>query len=100
MRLILAAMSCENESTLSMRRFGTSIAIFAVRATPISARQEFAACATSGTTPAETLFLHRQAVRARGGRPRALASAAAGTAATSNRDIGNIAVIEDSDGIV
>jgi len=79
-----------------MRRFGTFLTIFAAMANPLPARQEFAACATSGTTPAETLFLHRQSMRARAGKPRPLASA---TAATS-RDIGNIAVIEDSDGIV
>ncbi|MEO8372950.1 MAG: hypothetical protein ABI806_27440 [Candidatus Solibacter sp.] len=65
-------------------------------AMPLPARQEFAVCATNGTTPAESLFLHRQAQRARAGKPRPLASAAAAT----SRDIGNIAVIEDSDGIV
>ena len=78
-----------------MRRFGSLIILFAAMAAPLAARQETGVCATSGTTPAETLFLHRQALRARAGRPRPLAAAA-----SANRDIGNIAVIENSDGIV
>ena len=77
-----------------MRCFRYFIAILAVIATPLAARQEIAVCATSGTTPAETLFLHRQAQRARAGKPRALATASA----AANRDIGDIAVIEGSDG--
>ena len=42
------------------------------------------------------MFLHRQAERARAARPRPLAAATAST----NRDIGNVAIIEDSDGVV
>jgi uncharacterized protein (TIGR03437 family) len=49
-------------------------------------------CATSQHTAAETLFLHRQVRRAR---PRAAAPAA-----STNRDIGNVAIIEDSGGVV
>ena len=43
------------------------------------------------------MFLHRQATRRNAARPRPLA---AGPAASANRDIGNVAIIEDSDGVV
>jgi uncharacterized protein (TIGR03437 family) len=44
------------------------------------------------------MFLHRQAQRARAARMRPLA--AAPVVASTNRDIGNVAIIEDSDGVV
>jgi uncharacterized protein (TIGR03437 family) len=51
-------------------------------------------CATSRETPAETAFLHRQMQRAHALRARAAAAPAA------NRDIGDIAIIEDAGGVV
>ncbi|PWU01348.1 MAG: hypothetical protein C5B51_22810 [Terriglobia bacterium] len=64
---------------------------------PAYARQDFGLCGTTRESAQETLFLHRQATRARaarGLRPLALSAPAA------NRDIGDIALIEDTDGVV
>jgi uncharacterized protein (TIGR03437 family) len=69
----------------------------AVSASPLAARHETTGCGTSDTTPAEVMFLHRQAQRARAARMRPLVAA---PAASTNRDIGNVAIIEDSDGVV
>ena len=79
-----------------MRRLGLICLVFAVAATPVVARHDTAGCGTTATTPAEVLFLHRQAERARAARPRPLAAATAST----NRDIGNLAIIENRDGVV
>ncbi|MEO8595353.1 MAG: hypothetical protein ABI759_18675 [Candidatus Solibacter sp.] len=78
-----------------MRPFGLSCLICAFVFSPLQARQEIVSCATSSSTASEVMFLHRQAERRRAGRPRPLAAAA-----STSRDLGNIAVIEDSDGIV
>jgi uncharacterized protein (TIGR03437 family) len=80
-----------------MRRLGPLCLAIAVTAAPLAARHETAGCGTSDTTPAEVLFLHRQAQRARAARIRPLAAA---STASTNRDIGNVAIIEDSDGVV
>lgn len=61
----------------------------------LPARREPVLCGTTPETPAERLFLHRQAARARKG-PRPLAV----PAASRNRDVGDIALIEDADGVV
>ena len=79
-----------------MRRLGLLCLVFAVTAAPVWARHGTAGCGTTATTPAEVLFLHRQAERARAARPRPLAAATAST----NRDIGNLAIIENRDGVV
>jgi hypothetical protein len=61
----------------------------------LPARRDPVLCGTTPETPSERLFLHRQAARSRRGlRPLAI------PAATRNRDIGQIAVIEDADGVV
>ena len=80
-----------------MLRLGIVCLALAVSASPLAARHETAGCGTSDTTPAEVLFLHRQAQRARAARMRPLAAA---PVASTNRDIGNVAIIEDSDGVV
>lgn len=64
-------------------------------AASLPARREPAVCGTSAETPAERLFLHRQQERARR-TPRPLAPAPA----PHDRDIGQIAIVEDRDGIV
>src|SRR5450756_2588468 len=79
-----------------MRRLGFLCLVIAVTAAPVVARHDTAGCGTTDTTPAEVLFLHRQAERARAARPRPLAAATAST----DRDIGNVAIIEDGDGVV
>src|SRR4249919_3872068 len=79
-----------------MRGLGISALIIALCAVPSVARHEVAGCGTNGATAAEVMFLHRQAERMRAGRPKARAAAAV----SGNRDIGNIAIIEDSDGVV
>ena len=76
-----------------MRRLGSVFLLFAMVA---SARHDAAGCGTTRETPAETLFLHRQSVRARLARRAAQAAAPA----PNDRDIGNIAIIEDSGGVV
>src|ERR1019366_10594948 len=80
-----------------MRRFGFFSLVIAMVAAPVTARQDAGGCGTTGTTPAEVLFLHRQADRARAAQLIPLAAAAA---ASTNRDIGNVAIIENRDGVV
>jgi len=79
-----------------MRRLGFVGLLFAVTAAPFWARHDTGSCGTTPTTPAEVLFRHRQAERARATRLKPLAAAAPST----NRDIGNVAVIENTDGVV
>jgi uncharacterized protein (TIGR03437 family) len=80
-----------------MRRFGCLSLAIAMIAAPVMARHDAASCGTTGTTPAEVLFLHRQAERARAARPKPLAATAT---ASTNRDLGNVAIIENRDGVV
>jgi uncharacterized protein (TIGR03437 family) len=91
----------DNGVTLGMRRFGTLWLIVFSMAAPVWARHDAAGCGTTRENSNEALFLHRQAVRARTSRPRPFAApAAAAAAASGNRDIGNIAIVEDADGVV
>lgn len=76
-----------------MRYLACLIALFA--ALPVWARHDAAGCGTTRENSNEELFLHRQALRARAARPLAAAPADSG-----NRDIGNIAIIEDAGGVV
>ena len=84
-------------STLPRRRTLLAIAFVCVAA-PALARHGGPWCGTTAETHNETLFLHRQALRARsaglGLRPLTTPPV------SGNRDIGNIAIIEDSDGVV
>src|ERR1017187_629296 len=80
-----------------MRRFGFLSLAIAMIAAPVMARHDAAGCGTTGTTAAEVLFLHRQAERARAARFKPMAAA---SAASTNRDIGNVAIIENRDGVV
>ena len=73
------------------------VAVLLSLAAPAFARQDFAVCGTTRESAKEAVFLHRQAVRARAARglkPLAVSAPAA------NRDIGDIALIEDADGVV
>jgi uncharacterized protein (TIGR03437 family) len=63
---------------------------------PLVAHHETGGCGTGRETPAQTLFLHRQMQRAHATRFRPQAAALP----SGNRDIGNIAIIEDTDGVV
>src|SRR5947208_9018217 len=76
-----------------MRRLGSLLLLFSTLA---AARHDAPGCGTTRDTAAEQLFLHRQAARARRIRP----AAQAPTLAPADRDIGNIAIIEDSNGVV
>ena len=80
-----------------MRRFGPLSLIFACLVAPAFARHDVSFCGTTRETPNETLFLHRQAVRARAAR---LLKPMAAATPSANRDIGNIAIIEDGNGVV
>src|ERR1035438_6456703 len=80
-----------------MRRLGFLSLAIAMIVAPVMARHDAGGCGTTGTTPAEVLFLHRQAERARAAQLIPLAAAAA---ASTNRDIGNVAIIENRDGVV
>ena len=80
-----------------MHRFRFLCAVLAVTAVPVAARHDTGVCGTTAATPAEVMFLHRQAERARASRRRPLAAVAA---ISNNRDIGNVAILEDSDGVV
>src|ERR1035438_8495481 len=81
-----------------MRGLGLLSLAIAMIAAPVMARHDTAGCGTTGTTPVEVLFLHRQAERGRAARFRPLAAASA--AASTNRDVGNVAIIENTDGVV
>ncbi|MCX6632544.1 MAG: hypothetical protein NTW28_33485, partial [Candidatus Solibacter sp.] len=83
-----------------MRRLGFLYLVIAVTAAPLVARHGAAGCGTTDATPAEVLFLHRQAQRARAARPGLLAAVTARPAASTNRDIGDVAIVEDGDGAV
>jgi uncharacterized protein (TIGR03437 family) len=83
-----------------MRRFGPFALIFACLVAPVFARHEVSACGTTRETPNETLFLHRQALRARAARLLRPMAAPADATPSANQDIGNIAVIEDTGGVV
>jgi len=76
-----------------MRRFGSVLLLLA---STVSARQNAPGCGTTRETSAETIFLHRQARRARAARAIALAP----STPPADRDIGNIAIIDDSGGVV
>src|SRR3954454_11026724 len=75
-----------------MRRL-TIVFLLALPGVPALARRVPTLCGTTAETANEGLFLHRQVLR-KGLRPRLLATSAV------NRDSGNIAIIEDTDGIV
>ena len=82
-----------------MSRFGAWSRVLAgLGAALFTAAAHYSAsiCGTTPETPLQTLFLHRQAQRARAARIHPLDAAAP----SGNRDIGNIAVIEDSGGVV
>jgi uncharacterized protein (TIGR03437 family) len=81
-----------------MRRLAFIGLLCAVTAAPLLARHDSAGCGTTPTTPAEVLFRHRQAERARAARLKPLAAAA--VAPSTNRDAGNVAIIENTDGVV
>src|SRR5437763_3981702 len=76
-----------------MRRLGSLLLLLSAVAI---ARHDAPGCGTTRDTAAERLFLHRQAARTRRSRPAPLASAVA----PADRDIGNIAITEDSGGVV
>src|SRR5262245_28628206 len=81
-----------------MGRIRGIFSILSILALPLSARHEFGGCGTTYETANEQLFHHRQSVRARAGalgslKPLAVAPSAA-------RDIGDIAILEDTDGVV
>ncbi len=71
-----------------MRRQALILSLFVIAA---HARHDTAGCATTQQTSNEVLFLHRQS-------PRRFQPRAATT--STNRDIGNVAIIEDSGGVV
>src|ERR1039457_1124224 len=80
-----------------MRGFGPLALILVCLSAPVWARHDISVCGTTRETPNETLFLHRRAVRPRASR---LLKPMAAVATAANRDIGNIAIIEDTDGVV
>jgi uncharacterized protein (TIGR03437 family) len=78
-----------------MRHPGSLLVLLVAFVAPVSARHEIALCGTTAETAREQVFLHRQSLRGRTTlRPRAVA------APSANRDAGNVAIIEDSDGVV
>jgi uncharacterized protein (TIGR03437 family) len=80
-----------------MRRGVVSLGLWLVLIPVADARQDPRVCGTHPELGAERLYLHRQAMRARGGAAGARREAAGRPAA---RDIGQIAVLEDADGVV
>jgi uncharacterized protein (TIGR03437 family) len=82
-------------------RSGLLACLLVVWAVALSARQpEIPGCGTHDGNAQEELFLHHESLRSRGvQRSNHLKSIAAAAAATS-KDYGNIAVIEDTDGVI
>ena len=81
-----------------MRRLAFICVLCAATTAPVLAHHDTGSCGTTSTTPAEVLFRHRQAERARAARLRPMAATA--LAPSTNRDVGNVAVIENTDGVV
>ena len=79
-----------------MFRPGRLVTVFFLLLSPAFPRQDTGNCGTRPERWREELHLHRHA---RGARTQSLSEAAAPAIAT-NRDIGNIAILEDSDGVV
>ena len=75
-----------------MRRLGIGLLAILLAGASLEARREGLGCGTTQDTAAEVLFLHRQARRSR--------ARAASPAVSTNRDIGNLAIIEASAGVV
>jgi uncharacterized protein (TIGR03437 family) len=87
--------------SIFMHRFGACLVLSLAVSAPLLSRPGPAGCGTNRETGREALFLHHQSSRTQPAlrRARALSSAASG-ANDASRDIGHIAVIEDSDGTV
>jgi len=79
-----------------MRRLRPLALLLVCLVSTVSARHETGGCGTTRETEQEVLFLHRQSVRTRAVR----VLAAFPPTASGSRDVGNIAIIEDSDGVV
>src|ERR1039458_9356626 len=84
----------------AMRRFGPLSLIFTCLVVPVSARHDVSVCGTTRETPNESLFLHRQSLRARAARLLRPMAASAAAPPSANLDMGDIAVIEDAGGVV
>jgi uncharacterized protein (TIGR03437 family) len=80
-----------------MHRLGLLCIVGCLLAVPAYPRLDVDGCGTNRERARETLFLHRQSVRSRLARRSAVAAPAA---AAVSWDTGNIAVIEDTGGIV
>lgn len=81
-----------------MRRTKVGVTLFLAAVASLNARQDVQICGTHPDSHKEALALHRQARRlaalSKSGAVRARASAQAA------RDVGDIAIVEDSDGVV
>ncbi len=79
-----------------MKRQGCAVLCWLLAASVGFSRQDAEVCGTHPGKWKETVAFHRQAMRSRGrsGVARALA------APTTSRDVGNIAILEDADGVV
>jgi uncharacterized protein (TIGR03437 family) len=89
----------EGNLSFAMRRSGLLVVCVAALFAPAVARHAVSLCGTEAETGRERLFLHRQAVRARQ-RSGASLTPKAAAAESGNRDIGNIAILDDADGVV
>ena len=78
-----------------MRRFGFACVAIGLVVLPAWCRHVQGECGTTREKSGETLFQHRQMTRARGLRPLVVAPSA-----VANQDVGDIAVIQDANGVV
>ncbi len=85
----------ETVSIMMSRRWTTLLLVALLLPAPHLAKQEAVVCGTNRERRREELHLHRRAAVAR-----AKASARRLAAAPAARDIGDIAILEDSDGVV
>ena len=83
------------------QRRAVLVCSFLACAVALNARHaEAPGCGTHAEISREQVFLHRQSLRAHGWKQRSHAAAVARAATASNKDYGNIAVIENTDGVV
>ena len=83
-----------------MHCFRALLLVVCLLTAPALPRQDSSICGTHREKSREELFLHRQSMRKRAHDPRAAVPLEAGGTPSAARDFGNIAIIEDSDGVV
>ena len=83
-----------------MKRFFASLVPLILLSGQLSARREMLSCGSYPDRWKDELHLHRQAMKARAKRAAALGARVESLPVAAQRDVGNIALIDDGDGVV